>query len=83
MYRVVFMRDKHPYDATRIGQPFANLADALHIRELSGDVVVDRAGVVVQDDAWLWDWERADPSSYAYKHVTRTQPAKAKVRTDR
>lgn len=35
-------------------------------RKLSGDLVFDLdTGEIVQDDAWLFQWEREDPECYA------------------
>jgi len=42
--------------------------EAGDIRKISGDLVLDReTGELCLDDGWLWDWERGNPKSYAWK----------------
>lgn len=48
-----------------------DLDEARGLRLVSGDIVVcagtDR---VVKDPSWLWEWERADPDSYANLQIS-------------
>lgn len=54
---------------------FTNLEDAKAAREVSGDLVVNRrTGKVVNDEAWLWDWEKAKPDCYARKAMLHDNP---------
>lgn len=47
--------------------PYDTLTEAAEDRVASGQVVVDNTGTIVQDDTWLWDWERAAVvDSYAW-----------------
>lgn len=47
------------------------MAEALAMRQLAGDVVCDaRTKRIVEDESWLWEWERRDKSdSFAYKCI--------------
>lgn len=60
-------------DFVRIRHGTHVLARAAAQRELSGDLVVEvrhgKAVRVCSDPAWLWEWEKADPSSYAARAI--------------
>jgi hypothetical protein len=50
------------------------LQEAKSKRVISGDVVVHHGTtVVVKDPSWLWDWERDNPQSYAYRMTQRNE----------
>lgn len=47
---------------------FTSLEEAKAARQVAGDLVVHRrTGKVVNDTAWLWDWEKSNPNCYAQK----------------
>lgn len=52
----------------------SSLDDARELRKVSGDLVVDSTDTVVADSRWLWDWEKADPSSYAHQNLGQHRP---------
>lgn len=45
---------------------YETLRDAREARMISGDLVFED-GQLCRDPSWLWDWERSDPNSYAYR----------------
>lgn len=46
------------------------LEEAREKRIVSGDLVVyTSSGEVVKDDAWLWNWEKNNPDSWAYNAI--------------
>lgn len=47
-----------------------SLEDAKAKRVVSGDLVF-LDGKVCSDPSWLWDWEKADPDSYAKRCLER------------
>jgi hypothetical protein len=54
---------------------FTSLEEAKAARTVSGDLVVNRrTGKVVNDAAWLWDWEKAKPDCYAQKAMRHDNP---------
>lgn len=67
-YNVIYMNDQTKHSVCIAG-PFRCLKDAAEARKLSGDLVVDGKGKVIKDPSWLWDWEKADPKSYAHMKV--------------
>jgi hypothetical protein len=66
MYAIHYRRDLHDRDSTLlvIGG-LATLEEANARRTVSGDLVVDSENRVVKDDAWLFEWEKKDPTCYA------------------
>lgn len=43
-------------------------SDAVDERKLAGDLLFDTStGDICTEDSWLWDWERDNPLSYAWK----------------
>ena len=79
MYTVVFPRDYHTVetDHTQVaeGRSFSTLEGAAVNRCASGDIVLFN-GRVVLSQKWLWDWEKADPNSFAQKvlsHYTKVR----------
>ena len=57
-----------PYCPVVIGTQngLTSLESAREARKVSGDLVVDlRTGLVVDNEDWLWDWEKNDPTCYA------------------
>lgn len=62
-------------DYVEIARDLPTLAAARDARIVSGDLVVSQAtGEVVRSQAWLWDWEKADPICYAQKAIADTSP---------
>lgn len=70
MFIVIYMNDSTRQALLQAG-PFKCLSDAANARKVSGDLIVDGKGYVVQDPAWLWDYEKKDPSSYAHQCLLR------------
>ena len=47
------------------------------LRQVSGDLVVDRStDIVVADPIWLWPWEQGNGAAYAYQHLGRHLPGR-------
>lgn len=66
MYYLVFMRD-----ITKEGSilsKHSTIESAAAARAVSGDLVTDQTGKVVNDERWLFDWEKTRSDSYARKH---------------
>lgn len=56
---------------------FLTVKDAGLHRQVSGDLVVDSKTLLIdQSDAWLFEWEKADPTSYARQMQTADRRAK-------
>jgi len=68
MYRVIFCQDL-PGGSYRVLAKVETLEEARFQREVSGDLVVDDDGQIVTDAHWLFQWERNDPSCYAYRQI--------------
>ena len=75
MFDVFFFRDAvspwrriAPMDGVYVARSLQTIEAARDARQVSGDIVV-HAGTsdVVQDYAWLWDWEQ--PDSYALRAI--------------
>lgn len=48
------------------------IEEAKEKRVVSGDLVVHAVTHnVVQDIGWLWDWERNNPQSYAFRAIQK------------
>lgn len=45
------------------------LEEAAKARRVSGDLVCGVDHMPVADEAWLWDFEKADPTSYAKRMI--------------
>lgn len=61
MYDVLHFRDFHSPDKgyVTVATGIACLADAVNVRQVSGDIVVfQHTTNIVPDEAWLWDWEK-------------------------
>lgn len=70
MYILIYGRDYgssfHQYTVLYRG----TLADAARARSVSGDLVFDEStGEIVQDDSWLFPWERDKPDCYARRKI--------------
>lgn len=70
MFFVVYMNDQTRQSILQAG-PFKCLSDAAEARKVSGDLVVDEKGKIVEDLSWLWDYERKDAVSYAHRCILR------------
>lgn len=46
-----------------------SLEEVSALRNMSGDLVVDSDFKIVQDDCWLFDWEKKDEGCYARKNM--------------
>ncbi len=47
---------------------YTSLEEAKAARKVSGDLIVHRrTHLVVDDESWLFDWEKSDPNYYARK----------------
>lgn len=67
MFYICFIRDgfnKTQYSLLHI---CSSLEEARKKRFISGDLVFDEQGQIVQDKTWLWDWEK--PVSYASRCI--------------
>ena len=65
-YEVRFINDRDPARNFHRVTACNSLLRAAAARVTSGDLVVDMlTGKVVEDDAWLFDWEKTDPTCYA------------------
>lgn len=77
-YEIHFRRNYDtPRDFVIVGDRwfFTDLEEARRAREVSGDLVVHRrTGRVVNDPAWLWDWEREKLDCYAQKAMRHDNP---------
>lgn len=73
MYNVVWVKDgtkQHTVLKTNI----KTLKEANAARWASGDLVVYAGTLdVITDDEWLWDWEKKNPGSYAYRKVMKAK----------
>jgi hypothetical protein len=69
MYEIHFRRSfNSKTDYTVIARNIDTLEEAEKLRVVSGDLVVwADTHEVVKDPAWLFDWERKDPNSYAMR----------------
>lgn len=70
MFYVVFMNDQTGQSILQAG-PFKSLESARESRKVSGDLVVDMNGKIVEDHSWLWGFEKKDPVSYAHRCILR------------
>jgi hypothetical protein len=51
------------------------IEQAVPLRQVAGDLVVDVAtDVVVADPIWLWPWEQDNRAAYAPRHLGRHMP---------
>ena len=76
LYDVIFCNDSRWYDyfyrVHCVAASLTSLEAAKDARQQSGDVVVYHGSRdVVKSGAWLWDWERKDPNSYARKKISQ------------
>ena len=57
-----------------VNRQFAKtIASALTLRKVERDLVfIAGTGEILQDDVWLFDWERADATSYARLKLSRS-----------
>ena len=63
-----FLHDQKDYVMLLGGQMFSTLEQARDARQVSGDLVVGAGTTeVVRSTRWMWDWEKADPISYAMR----------------
>lgn len=63
------LEGRTPTVVERLG-PFDTQDEALLHRRVSGQLLVYSGTVnVVENDSWLWDWERKDDSCYAARNV--------------
>lgn len=47
-----------------------SLLEARKLREVSGDIVVDATTrKIIPNKAWLWQWERDDPTTFAHRLI--------------
>ena len=80
-YELHYRRDYNtPNDYVIVGKRwfFTSLEEAREARVASGDLVVDRRTKrVVNDPAWLWEWEREKPGCYARKAMRHDNPEDA------
>lgn len=49
------------------------LEDAVKARSLSGDLIVDDRGMLLDPELWFFEWEKNDPNCYARKKFERQQ----------
>lgn len=70
MYDIIFKSDHQKDNFTVVASNIATLEEANRKRVVSGDVVVhpDTRAIVV-DEAWLFDWEKGNQDSYAFKEI--------------
>jgi len=47
---------------------YPNLGAAAMARKMSGDLIFED-GKIVDDECWLFGWEKNDPSSYARRKI--------------
>jgi len=74
MYDIIFKRDgisgKQTQDFVVLSHNLPTLEAACAARKVSGDLVVySGSDRVVPSMDWLWDWERANPKTYAHKAI--------------
>lgn len=70
MFMVIWKHDYYSGRYIVLSDNHRTLKDAANARMVSGDLVVDkRNNTIPEDDSWLWDWEKADPKSYAHRHL--------------
>lgn len=53
-----------------------SLEEAKEVREVAGDLVFASDGKIVQDQTWLWEWEKDDPNSHALSRIAKNVRAK-------
>lgn len=54
----------------------SSLNDAGKARKTGQDLVFNEYGEIVKDQFWLWDWEKANPESYAHKCILANKSTK-------
>ena len=70
MYYVIHPRSlKDLSDCVVLSGPHISLVQAKEHRAVSGDLVINSVGDVVQNTFWLWNWEKDDPQSYARRSL--------------
>lgn len=75
-YDVVFWNDTYKDNRFVVAKGLTSLVDARNKRQQSGDLVIfSGTDEVVKNPAWLWDWEKANPNSYARRYVEDTRSA--------
>ena len=68
MYSIVSRRwYDTPEDMVVLHSGILSIQEVRKLRLISGDLVVDKNGIVIQHDKWLFDWEKKDPTCYARK----------------
>lgn len=67
MYRLIYGRDIYNTFTHYTVLYWGTLEACAKERRASGDLVFDANGNIVQDDSWLFAWEKVDPNCYARK----------------
>lgn len=74
MYALVFVLGQYYGDKltlTSKDRRFRSLADAAAARQISGELVVDETtGLPVDNDCWLFEWEKLDSNCFAQRAIT-------------
>ena len=74
MYSIHFRRKADSRDdSSLIAEHIPTLEEAGRKRAVSGDLVVDSNNRVVQDESWLFDWEKQQPDCYARRAMKADQ----------
>lgn len=75
MYDIINVRANNPYDYSTYHRRIETLELCAEFRAVSGDIVVHSGTTnVVQSQDWLFEWEKKDPNSYAYRFATGKPP---------
>lgn len=69
MFHRIYMNDQTHKCVVLSTHP--TVEEAGKSREVAGDLIVDVLGTVVNDRAWLWEWELLDPACYAMQSIKR------------
>lgn len=79
-YEIRWIRDIYPYDYAVLATNIKTLEEARSRRVTTGDLVFYvNTNTIVEDTAWLWDFEKDNPTSYArrqllsFNHLVRHQ----------
>lgn len=76
MYILVYGKDNHfgsnpTFDHYQICAKGQTLAEIASKRTMSGDLIFcQETKEIVQDDSWLFSWEKKDPDCYAQRKIS-------------
>ena len=78
MFDIIFKKDNALVPQFSVmSSNHQTLEDAKAARIISGDLVVYHGtDTVVRLETWLWDWEKKDNNSYAYRQVHKEPKTK-------